>query len=96
VAVTFALAPAGVEPKATVISHPWGTGIWFDASHLPAGTYAAWVERNDGSHVPAGTFRAGPSGQIHCYFTASAELAGSVAMGLTDERGATVVRGTLS
>jgi hypothetical protein len=97
VEVAFPALPAGLEAAASIVERPWGSGIWFDASGLePGQLYAAWLERPGGTRVAAGTFRPGDDGRVRCYFTAGLDVAGTAALGVSDQTGSTVLRATVT
>ncbi|MBI4259614.1 MAG: zf-HC2 domain-containing protein [Actinobacteria bacterium] len=94
--VTFGVAPAGVTAEGRVRDLAWGTEIEIRVAGLEAGErYAVWLEEPGGDRVPAGTFRAVSGREITVTLAAGLPRGSAVALGVSDEEGATVLLASL-
>lgn len=94
--VTFEVAPAGVEAAASVTARPWGTQVDLEIDRLvPGEVYSVWLERSDGDRVPAGTFEAARGRRVTVTLASALPRSQSVALGISDDRGQTILLATL-
>jgi anti-sigma-K factor RskA len=88
--------PAGVTSTAAFDQHGWGTEIQLEVQGLPAGhSYYVWMRRGDGEHVPAGSFRT-VEGSTTVTLATALPMTDAVGIGVSDEKGDTIMYGHLS
>lgn len=90
--VTFGVAPVGVEAAASVRARPWGTQVDLEINRLaPGEVYSVWLQRTGGDRVAAGTFEAIPGRRVIVTLASALPRSQSVALGVSDERGQTIL-----